>query len=120
MSYRRSSKKRKCARDAEGKVRQLLRELDADMPAEVRRPRVPRASSSESERVPTIKQISDSIFEVRMIEGCSCPVCFTDLSPGNSGKRMMMRCGHDACGECVVKSLISCKGRCPVCRELVV
>lgn len=49
------------------------------------------------------------------IEATECPVCMDELKPTN---HMILRCGHQFCGDCIFKHFQKSGGtKCPMCRS---
>ena len=49
------------------------------------------------------------------IETCECPICMENLGESN---KMILRCGHQLCGDCTFRHFQSKGGlKCPMCRE---
>ena len=67
-----------------------------------------RAAMTETERLSNLTLVTEAI------ETTECPVCMDDL--GNTNK-VVLRCGHQFCGDCLFKHLQMPRGtNCPMCR----
>ena len=67
-----------------------------------------RAAMTEEERLTNLQLVTEAI------ETTECPVCMDEL--GNTNK-VVLRCGHQFCGDCLFKHLQMPRGtNCPMCR----
>jgi len=54
----------------------------------------------------------DTVYEQE-----ECPICFDSIGKTNN---MILRCGHQACGDCIFRHFQTVGGtKCPVCREQI-
>jgi len=88
-------------RRQEDQERQAARQRQRDEQAR-------RAAMTEEERLNNLPLVTEAI------ETTECPVCMDDL--GNTNK-VVLRCGHQFCGDCLFKHLQMPRGtNCPLCR----
>jgi len=88
-------------RRQEDQERQAARQRQRDEQAR-------RAAMTEEERLSNLPLVTEAI------ETTECPVCMDEL--GNTNK-VVLRCGHQFCGDCLFKHLQMPRGtNCPMCR----
>ena len=62
------------------------------------------------------RQAEERLCEVKekVIEASECPICMDELGETN---KVILRCGHQLCGDCIFKHVQNARGtQCPCCR----
>ena len=62
------------------------------------------------------REAEEKLCEVKekVIEASECPICMDELGPTN---KVILRCGHQICGDCIFKHVQNARGtQCPCCR----